>query len=145
MLLNNGEIFQAALALAKLSQMDFPVKTSYAILRVMRQIKDQAEIVSEVRQGLFKKYGSTRDDGQIGLEPKDKNWVPFNEDLKELFDTKIDLEVYPVVLTEDGFGKDAVIDAGTLAALEKFITDKPYEPKAVPPDGEKPKEENKDV
>ena len=128
MLLTNGEIFQGAQALAKLSAMEFPVKTSYGILRVMRQIKDQADVINETREGLIKRYGTPRDDGQIEIKPKDDNWEPFVAELNELMNFEVDLDVYPIVLTEDGFGEDAKIDAQTLASLEKFLTDKPYDP-----------------
>lgn len=136
--LTNGEIFQGATALAKISQMDFPVKISYAILRVMRQIKDQADVINETRDKLLKKYGRTNDKGQLGIKPEDSTWEPFIGEFNELMELTVDLEVYPIVLTEDGFGEDAKIDAQSLGALEKFITDKPYEPTEK-------KEESKDV
>ena len=128
MLLTNGEIFQGAQALAKLSAMEFPVKTSYGILRVMRQIKDQADVINETREGLIKRYGTPKDGGQTGIQPGDDNWESFVSEFNTLMNLEVDLEVYPIVLTEDGFGDDAKIDAQTLALLEKFLTDKPYDP-----------------
>ena len=84
MLLTNGEIFQGAQALAKLSAMEFPVKTSYGILRVMRQIKDQADVINETREGLIKRYGTPKDGGQTGIQPGDDNWESFVAEFNEL-------------------------------------------------------------
>ena len=128
MLLTNGEIFQGAQALAKLSAMEFPVKTSYGILRVMRQIKDQADVINETRDGLIKRYDTPKDGGQTGIQPGDDNWESFVSEFNTLMNFEVDLDVYPIVLTEDGFGEDAKIDAATLASLERFLTDKPYDP-----------------
>ena len=141
MKLTNGEIFNAKESLDKLLIERMPVKVSYELAKLAHKLSDQYQVISRVRDGLFKTYGETNPSNpqQVrclsmivetdaeGQMVKDAKGLPhmidnpvdpkFKSEMSELMEQDIEIVFQVVKLPET-----LEISPTVLMALEKFIT-----------------------
>ncbi len=131
MKLTNGEIFKAKKPLQGLTTQKFPVKTSFALIKLATVLSEAYAPVEECRSVLIKRYGTQPEHGPMRIDPvievKDEDgkvissnpnpqWVQFCIDYDELMAQEVDVEFEEVTLPDT-----AEISPGALLALEKFI------------------------
>uniref|UniRef100_A0A6M3KVN9 Uncharacterized protein n=1 Tax=viral metagenome TaxID=1070528 RepID=A0A6M3KVN9_9ZZZZ len=116
MKLTNAEIFNVKEPLMLLSKEKLPVKTSLAVLRLIRKLDEFLIPVETVRDGLIRTYGKETKEGNFTVMPGDENWSKFNKEYGELM-TQTSEVVFEVVTLPDTLE----IEPATLMALERFI------------------------
>ncbi len=121
MKLTNNEVWNSRESLLKLMEERFPVKTAYELAKLARKLKDQYEVIEDVRNGLVQTYGEKNESGQVSVETTSKNWAKFLEELTELMDTEVEIVCNKVRLPEKVDEKTIAIEPTVLMALERFI------------------------
>lgn len=118
MKLKNGEIFNAKEPLNKLMAVKLPVKTSYELAQLAHKLKNQIQIIDEVRDRLIATYGkpATNIPGGSQITPADEGFPKFAEELGELLDQEIEIEFNIVKLPPT-----LEIEPYVLMALDKFV------------------------
>ncbi len=115
-----AEIFNVKEPLQKLAKQKLPVKTSFAVLKLIRKLNEHLIPAEEVKNNLVKQYGGPPADapnsGQIVIQPGDKKWTKFAEEFSELIQQEVEVVVERIALP-DTFE----IEPTVLVALEKFI------------------------
>jgi len=129
--LTNGEIFKVRGPLQGLTKQEFPVKTSFALIKLAATLSNAYEPIETCRAGLIQRYGVKPEHGPMKVEPiieiKDEagmvvsskpnpQWVQFCTEYDELMAQEIEVEFEEVFLPET-----ARISPGALLALEKFV------------------------
>ena len=61
-------------ALVKLAQVNLPIKVSFSLIRYSKNIENEFKIFIELREKIFKKYG-TREDDNIVIKAGQENLV----------------------------------------------------------------------
>lgn len=123
MKLSNWDIFNAAKPLEVLSKKEWPVKTSYQIIVLMKKLSGQLEVIEKIRINLIQKYG-TKDEKTGGMiVPEDsENWKKFMSELNEIMRQEIDIEIEKIELPNQVDGKTIQIEPSALFLIDKFIT-----------------------
>lgn len=121
MKLTNNEVWNSRESLLKLMEERFPVKTAYELAKLARKLKDQYEVIEDVRNGLVQTYGEKNASGQVVVETTSKNWAKFLSELTELMDTEVEIVYSKVDLPEKVDEKTIAIEPSVLVALEKFV------------------------
>ena len=81
---NSVQVFQ------KLTQQELPVKVSFRLLSLIKQLDEKLKAFEDSRVTLIKKYGENLEDG--GFKVKDENLEVFQSDLNELLTEEIELD-----------------------------------------------------
>jgi len=102
-----GEIAAAVPAMDNLAQMKWPIKISYRIGKIVRQLRAEMEHYSSSREELIRKYG-TETENRVEVTPE--NTKAFLEELKQLNEIEVDVPIYPLKLSELGEVNLAPID-----------------------------------
>ena len=72
-------------------------KTGYAIMRNIRILQPNLEDFEKVRLNLFKKYGTTNDDGNnYSISKESENYDEFIKEYEELLNIEADIELYQI-------------------------------------------------
>ena len=72
-------------------------KTGYAIMRNIRILQPNLEDFEKVRLNLFKKYGTTNDDGNnYSVSKESENYDEFIKEYEELLNIEADIELYQI-------------------------------------------------
>lgn len=118
MKLTNGEIYNVKEPLQRLSAMQFPVKTSLALIKLAKKLNEFAIPIEQVRMGLIKQYGKPSEGNpqQFEIKPGDENWEKFIQEYKELMEQEVE-----VVFEQPVIPESLEISPVALMALEKFI------------------------
>lgn len=121
MKLTNEEVWNSREPLLKLMEERLPVKAAYSLAKLASKLRDQYEVVEEVRNGLVKTYGGKDGKGQIIVATTSKNYQKFLSELDELMDTEIEIVFDKVSLPEKVDDRTIVIEPSILLALERFV------------------------
>lgn len=101
-------------ALKRLSAEPLPVKTSYALAKMIKKVQSELEIYDSERIKLCEKYGSKNKQGSYDIE--ESKMQAFNSDYKELLLQEVESDFEPITLPDN-----ITISASDLLALEEFI------------------------
>ena len=118
MKLKNGEIFNAKEPLNKLMAMKFPVKTSYELVRLASKLKEQMQIIEQVRDKLITTYGKpvANTPGGSQIAPTDEGFPKFAEEFGDLLGQEVEIEFDVVKIPPT-----IEIEPYILMALDKFV------------------------
>lgn len=102
MKLSNEKLVNSIGVLSKLTNMELPIKLSYAISKNITKIDRELAVYNKERQKLIEKYGEkgeegnlkTKEDGTINILDIDS----FNNDLKEILDIETEVEIHVIDL-----------------------------------------------
>lgn len=102
MKLSNEKLVNSIGVLSKLTNMELPIKLSYAISKNITKIDRELTTYNKERQKLIEKYGEkdeegnleTKEDGTINILDIDS----FNNDLKEILDIETELDIHLIDL-----------------------------------------------
>ena len=131
MKLTNGEVFKAKAPLQQLTKQEFPVKVSFALIKLASRLSEAYGPIEQCRSGLIQRYGTQPEHGPMKIDPtieiKDADgkvtdskpnpqWVQFAAEYDELMAQEIEVVFEEVILPDT-----AEISPGALLALEKFV------------------------
>ncbi len=102
MKLSNEKLVNSIGVLNKLTNMELPIKLSYAISKNITKINGELVVYNKERQKLIEKYGEkdeegklkTKEDGTINILDIDS----FNKDLKEILDIETEVDIHVIDL-----------------------------------------------
>lgn len=102
MKLSNEKLVNSIGVLSKLTNMELPIKLSYAISKNITKINRELVVYNKERQKLIEKYGEkdeesklkTKEDGTINILDIDS----FNKDLKEILDIETEVDIHVIDL-----------------------------------------------
>ena len=84
-------------AFAKLSSIELPLKTSYKLAKIIRQVNDELVLFDEQRLNLCKKYGTYITEENSYSIPPDK-MPEFSNEYSELLSVEVNLDAERVML-----------------------------------------------
>ena len=118
MKLTNAEIFNVKEPIQQLIKQKLPIKTSLALLKLVRKLDEFLIPVEQVRDGLVRTYGEPdkSNPNQIGITPDSENWKKFMEEFSELMSQENEVVFERVTLPDT-----LEIEPAVLMALEKFV------------------------
>lgn len=118
MKVTNAELFNAKGPLERLAKEKLPVKTSLAVLKLIRKLNEHLVPAEEVQNNLIKQYAPEAKDkyAQLSIKPGDTNWPKFAEELGELMQQSVEVVIDKITLPDT-----LEIEPVVLISLEKFI------------------------
>lgn len=119
MKLSNEKLVNSIGVLTKLTNMELPIKLSYAFSKNITKIDRELTIYNKERQKLIEKYGEkdkegklkTKEDGTINILDIDN----FNNDLKEILEIETEIDIHVIDL--DTINTDVNITPGELMVI----------------------------
>lgn len=112
----NSEIHLMVGPMQRLLARDLPVKVSYKLLKAVKQLETQTNLVEKMRIDLLKKYG-TEAKGTVSVEPGTDSHADFLKDFNEILVEEVEIEVEAVQLPDT-----ILMSTDDLMALEKLVT-----------------------
>ena len=120
MKLSNGKLVNSIEVLSKLTNMELPIKFSYALSKNIIKIDRELEAYNKERQKLIEKYGEkdeqgkikTKEDGTINILDIDS----FNKDLKEILEIETEVDIHLIDL--ESINADIKITPGELMIID---------------------------
>lgn len=102
MKLSNEKLVNSIGVLSKLTNMELPIKLSYAISKNITKIDRELVVYNKERQKLIEKYGEkdeegklkTKEDGTINILDIDS----FNKDMKEILEIETEVDIHVIDL-----------------------------------------------
>lgn len=120
MKLSNEKLANSIGVLSKLTNLELPIKFSYALSKNIMKIDRELEVYNKERQKLIEKYGAkdeegklkTKEDGTIDIVDLD-NW---NKDIKELLEIETEIDIHTIDL--ENINVDINITPGELMVID---------------------------
>ncbi|WP_291649946.1 hypothetical protein [Clostridium sp.] len=120
MKISNEKLVNSIGILSKLTQMELPIKLSYALSKNITKIDRELAVYNKERQKLIEKYGEkdeegklkTKEDGTINITDIDN----FNSDLKEILEIETEVDIHVIDL--DKVNADINITPGELIIVD---------------------------
>ena len=120
MKLSNEKLVNSIGVLSKLTNMELPIKLSYAFSKNITKIDRELTVYNKERQKLIEKYGEkdeegklkTKEDGTINILDIDS----FNKDLKEILEIETEVDIHLIEL--DKVNVDVNITPGELMIVD---------------------------
>lgn len=120
MKLSNEKLVNSIGVLSKLTQMELPIRLSYAFSKNITKIDRELTAYNKERQKLIEKYGEkdkegklkTKEDGTINILDIDS----FNKDLKEILEIETEVDIHLIDL--DKVNADINITPGELMVID---------------------------
>ena len=111
-----GEIVNAVPALNKAAGQDMPIKASYRLAKLLKELSPEAELYDKQRLKLCQKYGALDEDKQAYNIPTE-NMSDFEAEMNELLSQEVEISAQPVTVPDE-----LRLPAAEVLAAEKFIT-----------------------
>jgi len=120
--MKQGNINRAYPSLLKLRDFNLPVKKAYAIYKLSVCVENAHEFAAEEERKYLADYnGSISDDGNTISFETPTDCAAFRDKVEELCNVDVDIEIEPVLLTEDDLGEQRLTPAD-IFNLEGFVT-----------------------
>lgn len=92
------ELLNGVEGLQTLLNMPLPIKISYCVARLIREVNNEYKLLSRVRQQIGQKYGEASNDGSFNISKEQQE--TFLEEYNNLMNTTISLNVEPIELKD---------------------------------------------
>ncbi|MDU5106540.1 MULTISPECIES: hypothetical protein [unclassified Clostridium] len=120
MIIKNEKLVNSIGVLSKLTNMELPIKLSYAFSKNITKIDSELTVYNKERQKLIEKYGEkdkegnlkTKEDGTINILDIDS----FNKDLKEILEIETEVDIHVIDL--ENINADINITPGELMVID---------------------------
>lgn len=120
MKLSNEKLVNSIGVLSKLTNMELPIKLSYAFSKNITKIDRELTAYNKERQKLIEKYGEkdkegklkTKEDGTINIIDIDS----FNKDLKEILEIETEVDIHVIDL--ENINADINITPGEIMVID---------------------------
>jgi hypothetical protein len=115
------QMLEAIPTIQKLVGTKLPIKSSYAIFKLAKEIENQKDFLVAEEKKLIEKYEGTIDEqGRITFKDQN-NFKPFTEEYAELNDMEVDIKTtLPIVINMD-YITDLNIAPADLLTLEGIV------------------------
>ncbi len=113
-----GEITMMQQGLMVLVNQSLPIKLSYKLGKILRQVDNEVQEIENSRIELVKKYG-TPDDETKTIKVLDKDQEKFMEEYGDLLNVEVELDIIPIHIDE--LPDDIKITPQQLIYLDRFI------------------------
>ena len=113
MLITLNDIVTSTESLRKLTTLDLPIKISFRLLELTKQLEVRLTSFEETRLTLLKKYGTQTDATNFKIE--DVNVEPFSKEMEELLSEELDVNF--VKISVDSLPDSISISAADLRLL----------------------------
>ena len=119
----NAEIFGAFPSLDKVAQLKLPVKTSFAVAKLVQSLSPAYQAIETVRNSLIQKYAIVhkdekgKDERAPSIKQTDDNWPQFAAEFGELLALEVEVEFDKVALPDTAIE----IEPATILSLMRFI------------------------
>lgn len=120
MKLSNEKLVNSIGVLSKLTNMELPIKLSYAFSKNITKIDRELTAYNKERQKLIEKYGEKDKEGK--LKTKEDSTInildidSFNKDLKEILEIKTEVDIHLIDL--ENINVDINITPGELMIID---------------------------
>lgn len=122
MKVSNGEVFAANEPLVELLKIAWPVKVSYALVKLANKLSAQFAIIEETRQNLVQKHGEYDEElRSLAVKDDSPKFEAFLAEYNELMDQETELVIQMVRLPAEVGGEPMLVEPRVLMALEKFV------------------------
>ena len=120
MIIKNEKLVNSIGVLSKLTNMELPIKLSYAFSKNITKIDRELTVYNKEREKLIEKYGEkdkegklkTKEDGTINIIDIDS----FNKDLKEILEIETEVDIHVIDLGK--INADINITPGELMVID---------------------------
>lgn len=120
-----GEIVQARESFKRLSVLKMPPQTAYHLLKYLKLVTAESEIVEKQRTYLVYRISGKTEGEPVKLEPNSPEMAEFLVEYSKVLNTDSELKPFDMTLTTLldilGDGKDNALSASDLAAIEPFF------------------------
>jgi len=125
----NGEVYNSVESLQILAQMRLPVLVSLQVAKLTIKLREQVNVIEQVRNKLIETYGGTNEEGLMEVifpgdlhgRPASPDHTKYTSERIELMAKKEVIEVEKIQLPSEIDGKPLQIEPSILIDLEKFI------------------------
>lgn len=119
------DVFNAYVVLAKLAPQPMRVAFAYKIGRIIRVLEPEYREIEAKRHSLVFKYGEEEEDPETGEKKHtiktEEAVAQFNDEFSELLNTKVDLDIVPLVMEEAS--DDMRISPGEMSVISFLFVD----------------------
>ena len=122
MKLLNSDIFNSMTALKTLSDIDFPIKVSLEIAKLILKVENSYKVINDIRNKIIGKYGESDKRGNKSVSPSSPNWADFVYDLNELMNSETEVDFEKIEIPTTVNNSQITIKPSTVVVLEKFVT-----------------------
>lgn len=106
----------------QLTMLRLPPKKAYALYSISKTIGEKFEFVANEQRKLVEEYGvSVSPEGYFNFEENPEKGAEFMAKLQELNEMEIDLDINPVILTENDT-RGFTLTMAQVAALEGIVS-----------------------
>lgn len=120
MKLSNEKLVNSIGVLNKLTNMELPIKLSYAISKNITKIDRELISYNKEREKLIEKYGEKDEEGNLKTKEDDTINIldidNFNNDLKEILEIETEVDIHVIDL--DKINADVSITPGELMVVD---------------------------
>jgi len=120
MKITNSDIFGAAKPLEELSKEKLPIKVSYQVAMLIKELAAQEDVIEKMRINLLNQYG-VKADGKITITADNPNFQKFFDEMNIIFAKEIEIKFEKIELPSEIDGKIFNIEPNKLLLLDKFI------------------------
>lgn len=120
MKLSNGKILNSIGTLSKVSQMELPIKVSYAIAKNISKIENELKVYNAEKQKLIDKY--TVKDEHGNLKISEEHQEAWTRDIEALVEIEVDIDIHKFSV-EEFINFNCNISPGELMAIDYMIED----------------------
>ena len=122
MKVKNKIIFGSQPALAKLVLLSLPIKTSYEIAKLAKELKQNLELLNITRDKAIKRYGKQDETTkEVVLKPNTEEMTKFLEEFNALLEEEVEISSPKIKLPLKVDDKDFQLEPSVIIALEPFI------------------------
>ncbi|MDU4889769.1 MAG: hypothetical protein E6344_07265 [Clostridium sp.] len=120
MKLSNGKILNSIGTLSKVSQMELPIKVSYAIAKNISKIENELKVYNAEKQKLIEKYSCKDEHGNLKItEEHQEAWT---RDIEALVEIEVDIDIHKFSV-EEFINSNCNISPGEFMAIDYMIED----------------------
>ncbi|WP_040192086.1 hypothetical protein [Clostridium culturomicium] len=120
MKLSNSKILNSTGALSKISQMELPIKVSYAVAKNIDKIESELKVYNAEKQKLIDKY--TVKDEHGNLKISEEHQEAWTRDIEALVEIEVDIDIHKFSV-EEFINSNCNISPGELMAIDYMIED----------------------
>ena len=108
MKLKNEQLYGAFMAMQKVTPQVLPVKVSFALAKLFKELKPKVEAIDEVKTKIIKEYGKEDAGKGWSIPVTDSKYPECMAKLNELFGIEVDFNFDVVKLPLDGLNVSAI-------------------------------------
>ena len=115
-----NEIFALTRSLPKLTEKELPIRTSYRLLKFLKQCSEEMETLEKARVKLVEKYAEETED-KSNMKVSEANTAKFQEEFNALLSEEVEIDFTPIKISDLG---DIKVSTNDLLPLQRILEEK---------------------